>query len=186
MSSQNFAQAPFSPIERDANHANTLSDMIAPYSTSSLASETTPHARSLVSSAHYARTEPSALHPDQHWNGRRESLGSWLNEFETVLATVAPDLWSFAVELFVIHQARTTICFPGQAAQLDGALVRPQFDWHNPAPVDPNAYLVPDQVVNDAYAAIHARRLLTDPTAQAPVVPLVLLTPSATPNTSLV
>ena len=169
-----FSNALSSVADRNANTNDTTLDMIAPFfSTSSSTSEAAP--RSLVSSALNAQDAQSAQagqHPDHHWNGRRESLGSWLNEFETVLSTVAPDLWSFAVELFVIHQSRTTICFPGQAAQLDGALPRPHYDWNNPAPVNPNAYMVPDQVVVDAYAAIHARRMLTDPTAQpAPLIP---------------
>ena len=64
-------------------------------------------------------------HPDQHWNGRRETLGSWLTEFETVLSAESPELHEFAVEYVLSDRARTVIFFSGQAAQLDGAMPRP-------------------------------------------------------------
>ena len=104
----------------------------------------------------------SALHPEQHWNGRRETLGSWLAEFETVLATVSPELHEFAVEFILSDRNKTVIFFPGQAAQLDGAMARPDFTWATPAPSTPATYDVAEHVVQTAYARLHHERCLRD------------------------
>ena len=76
------------------------------------------------------RSSPAkaGLHPDQHWDGRRETLGSWFAEFETVLSTVSPELYEFAVEFVLSDRSKTVLFVPGQAAQLDGALPRPIYD----------------------------------------------------------
>ena len=71
------------------------------------------------------KTSAAELHPEHHWNGKRETLGSWLAEFETVLSAVSPELHEFALEFFSTDRNKTVIFFPGQAAQLDGALPRP-------------------------------------------------------------
>ena len=34
----------------------------------------------------------AAHHPEQHWDGKRETLGSWLAELGTTLATVSSEL----------------------------------------------------------------------------------------------
>ena len=113
-------------------------------------------------------------HPDQHWNGRRETLGSWLTEFETVLSAESPELHEFAVEYVLSDRARTVIFFSGQAAQLDGAMPRPTFTWTRPAPTDAASYEVPHHVVAAAYEGLHHERRLRDPSIDPtpPVVPL--------------
>ena len=105
-----------------ALHADMIADLTstqpatpAPATNASLASMTTTPTVPSPSSGH---------HPDQHWNGRRETLGSWFTEFETGLAAVSPDLHEFAVEFFVMDRSKTIIFHAGQAAQLDGALLR--------------------------------------------------------------
>ena len=46
-------------------------------------------ALSLVS-AHTEQSTAHTSHPDQHWDGRRETLGSWFCELETVLSALSP------------------------------------------------------------------------------------------------
>ena len=106
-------------------------------------------------------------HPDQYWDGRRETLGSWFAEFETVLSTVSPELYEFAVEFYLSDRHKTVIFNNGQAAQLDGALPRPDYDWNHPAPSDPAHYDVPHDVVLRAYRELHDERRLRDPTMLA-------------------
>ena len=106
----------------------------------------------------------TAQHRDQHWDGRRETLGGWFKEFATTLSTLSHELYEFAVDAFVSDRNKTVIFVPGQAALLDGAVTRPDFSWDNPAPSDKSAYDVPDEIVADAYAEIHRQRLLRDPT----------------------
>ena len=114
------------------------------------------------------------LHPDQHWNGRRETLGSWLTEFETVLSAESPELHEFAVEYVLSDRAKTVIFFSGQAAQLDGAMPRPPFTWTQPAPTDAASYDVPHHVVAAAYEGLYNERRLRDPSLDPtpPVIPL--------------
>ena len=86
------------------------------------------NALTLVNTAPTDKTPvPTTLHPEHHWNGRRETLGSWLAEFETVLSTTSPEVHEFAVEFFLSDRNKTVIFFPGQAAQLDGAIIRPEY-----------------------------------------------------------
>ena len=81
------------------------------------------------------KTPVAELHPEQHWNGKRETLGSWFTEFETVLSAVSPELHEFAVEFFLSDRNKTVIFFPGQAAQLDGALSAPGLRLGQPSSV---------------------------------------------------
>ena len=117
-------------------------------------------------------TQPGQ-HPDQHWNGRRETLGSWFTEFETVLSAVSPELHEFAVEYVLGDHAQTVIFFPGQAAQLDGSLPRPPFAWMNPAPTDAASYNVPHDVISAAYRRLHRERCLRDSNLDPNVPPAV-------------
>ena len=50
----------------------------------------------LANTAPLDSSVPTAFHPEQHWNGRREMLGSWLAEFEKTLSAVSPELHQFA------------------------------------------------------------------------------------------
>jgi len=54
------------------------------------------------------KTPVAELHPEQHWNGKRETLGSWFTEFETVLSAVSPELHEFAVEFFASSSPTVT------------------------------------------------------------------------------
>ena len=116
---------------------------------------------------------PAAFHPEQHWNGRREMLGSWIAEFETTLSAVSPELHEFAVEFFLSDRNKTIIFFSGQAAQLDGVLQRPDYDWFNPAPSDEAEYNVPHHVVAAAYVRLHRERCLRDANLDPNVPPVV-------------
>ena len=121
------------------------------------------NALTLVNTAPTDKTPvPTTLHPEHHWNGRRETLGSWLAEFETVLSTTSPEVHEFAVEFFLSDRNKTVIFFPGQAAQLDGAIIRPEYSWRDPAPTDAASYTVPDAVIATAYQLLHQERCLRD------------------------
>jgi hypothetical protein len=128
-----------------------------------------------LSLASTASIDPTMLHvhPEQHWNGRREMLGSWFTEFETVLATVSPELHEFAVEFILSDRSKTVIFFPGQAAQLDNALPRPDYSWLNPASSAADDYHVPDSVIVAAYTSIYLDRCLRDPTLDPHTPPAV-------------
>ena len=119
------------------------------------------------------KTPVAELHPEQHWNGKRETLGSWFTEFETVLSAVSPELHEFAVEFFLSDRNKTVIFFPGQAAQLDGALPRPDYDWDNPAPSGATEYAVPHDVVVAAFHHMHRERCLRDTTLDPNNIPVV-------------
>ena len=67
------------------------------------------NALTLVNTAPTDKTPvPTTLHPEHHWNGRRETLGSWLAEFETVLSTTSPEVHEFAVEFFASSSPTAT------------------------------------------------------------------------------
>ena len=133
--------------------ADATADMVASLSATHLVTvpPESDDSRGLIL-ANTAQTDsnvPTAFHPEQHWNGRREMLGSWLAEFETTLSAsaVSPERHEFAVEFFLSDRNKTIIFFSGQAAQLDGVLQRPDYDWFNPAPSDEAEYNVPRHVV---------------------------------------
>ena len=143
-------------------NASAPSDMVAE-NTRDAPLTTTSSALALVNTVPSDKaTVPTTLHPEHHWNGRRETLGSWLSEFETVLSTTSPEVHEFAVEYFLSDRSKTVIFFPGQAAQLDGAIDRPEYSWANPAPTDAATYHVPDDVVIAAYHRMHHERCLRD------------------------
>ena len=116
--------------------SNFQSDMVAPWSrsegappsdtptltTSSDSSRTSQPEHDLPA---HPRSSTLTQHPDQHWDGRRETLGSWFAELETSLSTVSPELYEFAVEFLLSDRSKTVLFAPGQAAQLDGVLPRP-------------------------------------------------------------
>ena len=137
----------------------SLADMVAAHSASTaltVAHKNTTDALALVNTITTDQSNNPLLntasqHPDQYWDGRRETLGSWFTEFETVLSTVSPELYEFAVEYILSDRTKTVIFIPGQAAQLDGALPRPDYSWATPAPSDTSHYNVPHHVVVDAY-----------------------------------
>ena len=121
------------------------------------------------------KTSVAAHHPEQYWDGERETLGSWLAELGTTLATVSPELYEFAVEFFLSDRNKTVIFFPGQAAQLDGAIIRPEYSWRDPAPTDAASYTVPDAVIAAAYQLLHQERCLRDTRldpAAPPIIPV--------------
>ena len=119
------------------------------------------------------KTSVAAHHPEQYWDGERGTLGSWLAELGTTLATVSPELYEFAVEFFLSDRNKTVIFFPGQAAQLDGALARPDYDWGDPAPPDATAYAVPHDIVIAAFHHMHHERCLRDTTLDPNSIPVV-------------
>ena len=119
------------------------------------------------------RSHIPGQHPEQHWNGRRETLGGWFAEFETVLSAVSPELYEFAVEYFLSDRNKTVIFVPGQAAQLDGVLPRPDYSWTSPAPSDPAQYAIPEAVIIAAYTRMHHERCLRDPNLDPTTPPSV-------------
>ena len=118
-------------------------------------------------------TNTAGTHPDQYWDGRRETLGSWFTEFETTLSTASPELYELAVEFLLSDRTKTVILVPGQAAQLDGALPRPDYTWANPAPSDPAACAVQHGVTTAVYMKFYDGRRLRDPSLDPtpPIVP---------------
>ena len=160
-----------SPSVRDGtviNNPSGLTDMVA---ASSVDPPDIPvvsdDAHGLSLSSVTLDTPHSTAHPDQHWDGRRETLGSWFAEFETVLSTVSPELYEFAVEFYLSDRHKTVIFVQGQAAQLDGAMPRPNYTWTHPAPSEPHAYDVPHDVVTQAFHHMHADKRLRDATIAA-------------------
>jgi hypothetical protein len=116
-----------------------------------------------VQSEHTVQASPK--HPDQHWDGRRETLGGWLEELATVLSATSPQGYELAVEGYVCDRSHVIICCHGQAAQLDGVLPRHEYTWDNPAPLSPTdaCYAVSHDVVKAAYDGLHLQRCLRDP-----------------------
>ena len=153
-----------------------MSDMVAP----DLTHTPTPcdiktsdaDAFSLVS-AHTELSTAHHSHPDQHWDGRRETLGSWFRELETVLSALSPQLYMFAVENYVSEHNKVVIFHRGQAAQLDGVLPRADYTWDHVAPADAASYAVDHAVVTATYERLYQERRLRDPTlvAEPPTVP---------------
>ena len=154
-----------------ATETNTHADMVARNTASD--SSTAFALINNVNTDITDKTPVAELHPEQHWNGKRETLGSWFTEFETVLSAVSPELHEFALEFFLSDRNKTVIFFPGQAAQLDGALPRPDYDWDNPAPSGATEYAVPHDVVVTAFHHMHRERCLRDTTLDPNNVPVV-------------
>ena len=157
-----------------ATETHTHADMVA-RNTASDSSHSSP-AFALINKINTDITDKTSAaepHPEHHWNGKRETLGSWLAEFETVLSAVSPELHEFALEFFSTDRNKTVIFFPGQAAQLDGALPRPDYDWDNPAPSDATEYAVTHDVVVAAFHRMHRERCLRDTTLDPNNVPVV-------------
>ena len=76
-------------------YSKVVADMAAASTPATTPTSTLADEPENLSLANLAQT---AKHPEQYWDGRRETLGSFLTEFETTLATVDPDLHEFAVE----------------------------------------------------------------------------------------
>ena len=64
----------------------------------------------------------------------------WLAELESTIAIQTPHLHTLAVECIVHDSGRVIIFTAGQAAQLEGDMVRPVYTWNNPAPDDVSSY----------------------------------------------
>ena len=169
--------------------SNFQSDMVAPWSRSEGAPPSdTPTLTTSSDSSHtsqlehdlpaHPRSSTLTQHPDQHWDGRRETLGSWFAELETSLSTVSPELYEFAVEFLLSDRSKTVLFAPGQAAQLDGVLPRPDYTWENPAPTSSDAYDVPQHVTVAAYEQLYRDRCLRDPALDPTAPPIV---PNNTP-----
>ena len=125
----------------------------------------------LTSTAH--NPSDQITDPDSIWDGERISLANFLESLELVISKDS-ELYSFAVNFFVaLANGKTAVLHPGQAAQLDGVLPLPSYDWSNPAPEDPAAYAVSRAAVIASYNDAHARRLLLDPSLDPtrPTVP---------------
>ena len=103
---------------------------------------------------------------DQFWDGSKETLAAFYKELETTLSYVSPALYTLAVEGFIHEQGRTVsvIFTPGQAAQLEGDMPRLLATWDNPASTDPRDYNVSDNAISAAYARIHNKYYLKNPT----------------------
>ena len=142
-----------------ASYAAVVSNMAA-------ASSTTAAPVSDMDLISPPRPDPSinpGKHPDQYWDGRRETLGSWFTEFETTLSAVDSDLYSFVVDYLVLDRNKIIIFHPGQAAQLDGLIPRPAYSWNHPAPTEEAHYDVPHAIVVDAFQRLYHARRLRDP-----------------------
>ena len=160
------AVPPLAPPQIRRRNATSPPSRGDPLATPITPTDTDSRSLSLLSAAdaHPIAPVPSpGQHPEQYWNGRRETLGSWFAEFESVLAAANPDLHEFAVEFFVVERHCTVIFYPGQAAQLDGAIHRPVCSWEYPAPNDPAQYVVPHTATEHAYHHLYASRCLRDP-----------------------
>ena len=99
--------------------AEFLADMVAGFTGNTLGVTETKNdssdALALINNTQHTdktlSTHTPGQHPDQHWDGRRESLGSWFTEFETTLLYVDAGgsrlLRTSSVSILVMAQAST-------------------------------------------------------------------------------
>ena len=125
----------------------------------------------LTSTAH--NPSDQATDPDLHWDGERVTLPNFLAALELDISQ-SSDLYMFATQFYVpLSNGKTAIVHPGQAAQLDGALARPDYSWYNAAPGDALSYVVDVITIRQSYHSAHERRVLLNPALDPtpPVVP---------------
>ena len=110
---------------------------------------------------------------DLYWNGSEEQLRGWILEFQSTISIRAPHLHTLITESIVHENGRVIIFCLGQAAQLEGDMPRPAYDYENPAPLDVASYPISREAVEAAYLRLHRRALARNPNinAEPPAVP---------------
>ena len=126
----------------------------------------------------------SAQATDLYWNGSDEYIRGWIKEFQSTISVRAPNLHTLATES-VVHDAGKVIIFcSGQAAQLEGDMPRPAYDWDNPAPIDKDSYPITREAIEAAYARLHQQAFARSPstTTALPEIPANAVYPIDTNN----
>jgi hypothetical protein len=129
----------------------------------------------LVSTNSTAHNPEQFTEPNTKWDGNRSKLAPFLEELNVSLLAEDSALHTFAVEYFaMLNNGKTIIVHPGQAAQLDGVLARPAYDWDHPAPEGVANYGVGHIDIVQKYYDLHTARRLANPALpeDPPVVPM--------------
>jgi hypothetical protein len=158
----------------------TSSNMVAPdppgpHSRDAVDANSTTVNVTLVSTVPTAHNTDQPANPYKVWNGDKSTLAPFLSELDITLSAHDSTLHTFAVEFYaMLTNGKTVLAFPGQAAQLDGAINRPIYDWDNPAPEAGDAYGVDHITVTETIHANYNESRLRNPAlpADLPVVPM--------------
>jgi hypothetical protein len=151
---------------------DTMSDMVAPGPPGPLMTDKhdgtvndVPVALvSTNSTAHISDTIVHPNNPDKYWDGDQSTLLTFLSELENTLSTHDTALHTFAIHYYaMLSNGKTVIALPGQAAQLDGAIPRPEYTWGNPAPEDGDSYGVDRITVTVKHNELYVERRLANP-----------------------
>ena len=116
------------------------------------------------STAHITDQSVHPNNPDKYWDGDQSTLLTFLSELENTLSTHDTALHTFAIHYYaMLSNGKTVIALPGQAAQLDGAIPRPEYTWGNPAPEDGDSYGVDRITVTVKHNELYVERRLANP-----------------------
>ena len=105
----------------------------------------------------------SAQTTDLYWDGSDETLRGFVEELQSTLAITSPNLHTLVTESVVHSNSKVIIFCPGQAAQLEGDMPRPAYDWNNPASIDPKDYPVTRAAVEAAWHRLHEQARARNP-----------------------
>ena len=147
----------------------TTANMVAPVTPGPLPSRNAPTKDitvnvTLVSTVPTAHTSEPPKNPYKFWDGEKSTLAPFISELDITLSTEDSTLHTFAVEFYaMLPNGKTIISFPGQAAQLDGAIDRPVYSWDNPAPDAADLYGVDRITTTEVIHANYAESRLRNP-----------------------
>ena len=159
-----------STISRDADNT---SNMVAPGPPGPPPRDAVANDAGVFALVNTASSDPSH-NPYKLWDGTSSTLAPFLAELDIALSAHDSTLYTFAVEFYaMLSNGKTILSFPGQAAQLDGAMPRPIYTWDNPAPADAASYGVDFLTVVEAVHGNYRDSLLRNPSlpADLPLVP---------------